>query len=404
MGADAAAMGESVGWSAALRSRWALVSISTLLYWCAAHALRSFVTLRLDALGSSDVLIGVAAAAFPALSLVLAIPLGRAMDRTSVRLVLVTSYVGMAVLGVGFALAGSPVALVVLQALNGVTELGVWLALQALASGAGRGAFLTRQLAVFSLAWGFGIAVGPVVGAAVFAALGFAALGWVYAALSGLALLVALAAPSAAVRADPDAPEPPSTSLFGGMRVITARPAVRAVLLASFVALYCNSIKSSFYPLYLERSGVSVARIGLLLSIIGVASLLVRIALPALLRRLRAASVLVAGMVIEIVTLSLTPLLGTFWLLAGAAALFGTGHGVNPPITVELMARSTDERERGLAMGVRVTANRLAQVVQPVVFGGLSSAIGLAAAFPASGVLLAVVTGWAARQSRDIAL
>lgn len=402
MAADATA-GEHVGWMVVLRSRWVLVSVSTLLYWCAAHALRSFVTLRLDELGASDALIGLAAAAFPALSLFLAIPLGRTIDRTSVRLVLVTSYLGMAVLGVAFAVAGNPSALVVLQALNGIAELGVWLALQALTSGAGTGAFLTRQLAIFSLAWGVGIAVGPIVGAVVYESLGFAELGWLYAVLSVLALAAAVVAPRAAVRSDPDAPDPPSTSLRRGMSVITARPAVRAVLLASFVALYCNAIKSSFYPLYLERSGVPVARIGILLSIIGIASLLVRIVLPALLRRVRAASVLVVGTAVEVVTLAATPLLGTFWLLAATAAAFGAGHGVNPPITVELMARSTDEHERGLAMGVRVTANRLAQVIQPVVFGALASVVGLAAAFPASGALLAVITAWTARQSRDIA-
>lgn len=390
--------GAAVGWGAALRSRWALVSLSTLLYWCAAHALRSFVALRLDELGASDALIGVAVAAFPALSLFLAIPAGRVIDRIGLRAVLGVSYLGMVVMGAGFALARSPLQLVALQAVNGVAELGVWLALQALASAAGRAAFLTRQLALFSLAWGIGIAIGPVLGAAVFEAVGFPALGWIYAGLSAVALVAGLAAPRA-VRPEGE-PDRPVGSLLAGMRVITTRPAVRAVLLASFVALYSNAIKGSFYPLYLERSGVPVARIGVLLSIIGVTSLLVRIALPALLRRWQAGAVLVAGMWVEVVTLAATPVLPGFWLLAAAAALFGAGHGLNPPITVELMARNTEQRERGLAMGVRVTANRLAQVVQPVVFGALASVIGIAAAFPASGALLAAATLWTARHTR----
>src|SRR5680860_225575 len=386
---------EAVGWLQAQRLRRALVSVSTLLYWTAAHGLRPFVTLRLDDLGAGDAFIGLAVAAFPFLSLFVAIPAGRLVDRVGVQRVMLGSYTGMVAVGIGYAMATSPVHLLVLQALDGVAELGVWLALQALISEAGSAGFLSRQLALFSVAWGLGIAIGPALGAAVYDTAGFSALAWIYDVLSAAAWVAASTAPATTTAEERARAKP---SLLAGTRLIAARPVVQGVLLSSFVALFANAIRGSFYPLYLQRSGVSVARIGVLLSIMGVASLLVRVALPSLLARWRAGSVLVTGMWVEVLGMAATPMLGTFWLLAVVAGLFGAGHGVNPAITVELMARHTDPPERGLAMGVRVTANRLAQTVQPALFGALGATVGIAAAFPASGALLAGLTVWAARQ------
>lgn len=386
----------AVGWGAALRSRWVLVSVATLGYWCATHALRPYIALRLDEFGAGDAFIGIAVGAFPALSLFLAIPAGRAVDRVGIRVVLAASCLGMVALGAGFAFATSPLQLLGLQMANGVVELGAWLALQALASSSGSGPMLTRQLALFSLAWGIGTAVGPVIGAGAYDRLGFPALGWIYVTLAVIALVAAWLAPHVGVERAAAGATPPS--LLAGTRLIAARPVVKAVLLSSFVALFVNSVRNSFYPLYLERSGVPISRIGLLLSIIGVAMLAIRVVLPALLSRFSAGAVLLAGMWVEVAAMAATPLLGSLWMLVAAAVAFGAGHGLNPPITVEMMAAHTDKAERGLAMGVRVTANRLAQVVQPALFGVIAGSFGLALGFPVTGAALAGVVVYAHRQ------
>ncbi|MBA3621058.1 MAG: MFS transporter [Euzebyales bacterium] len=398
----ASAEGDSTGVLAGLRSRWALAAAATLLYWFAAHSLRPLVTLRLDELGASDAKTGLIVAAYSFVSLFVALPAGRVVDRLGVFRVLGAALVGMALIGIGYALATTPDHIFVLQVVNGVVELFVWLALQAMVSHAGSGSFLTRQLSLFSLAWGVGIAVGPILGAAVYARYGFAPLGGLYAGLSLLAL-VGLLVPDQGLRQH-QAPSAEQRSSAATVRRITARPAVKGVLLSSFVALYVNSIKMSFYPLFLERAGLSVPRIGVLLSVIGVASLAVRVVLPAALRRWDPGSVLVWSMWASVLPIAVTPWLGAYWALAAAAALIGLGYGVNPPVTVQLMALHTEPAERGLAMGLRVTSNRLAQVAQPLVFGALISTVGMAAAFPASGVLLGALTLWAGSEASRMSL
>lgn len=390
------ALGETWG---ALRHRWAFASAATFLYWFAAHELRPLVTLRLDDLGASDAFIGATVAAYPFFSLFLAIPGGRLVDRLGVVRVLVVSLAGMAVVGVAYALATSPLQILLIQIANGVVELGVWLALQALVTHSGSGRFLRAQLALFSLAWGVGIAVGPIVGAAVFDLAGFQVLGWIYAGCALAALVCGVAVPYRG-REEAEAGAPGSGPLLGGVRVILARPAVLAVLASTFVALYIQSLRLSFYPLFLEREGIPVSQIGVLLSVMGVSSLAIRFPLPALLERFGPERVLLWSMWLAVAAVALTPWLDFVWALGLAAIAIGIGYGVNPPVTVELIAKDTEPAERGLAMGIRVTSNRLAQIVQPLVFGAFASALGMAAAFPASGVLLGALVAWVARESR----
>jgi MFS family permease len=389
-------------WVAAARSRWAFASLAVLLYWLAAHSLRPLVTIRLDELGATDTQIALTVGTYSLFSLALAIPGGRLIDRIGVMRVLLVSLAAMALVGVGYALATTPNQILVLQAVNGVVELGVWLALQALASHAGGGEFLTRQLALFSLAWGIGLAIGPAIGGAVYGAVGFQPLGLVYA---GAALLALATVPLVPYRGreqsgrDGDGKLP---GVISSMRDMVRRPAVKGVLLASFVALFIQAIRLSFYPLFLKREGISLSEIGLILSLMGIASIAVRVPLPALLRRFGAGRVLVSSMWLAVVGMGLTPWLQDVWALAIAAAAIGIGYGVNPAVTVELMARDTPPEERGLAMGLRVTSNRLAQLSQPALFGAVTAAVGMASAFPISGALLAGLTLLTAAASKSM--
>jgi MFS family permease len=319
----------------------------------------------------------------------IAVPSGRMVDRAGLRRALVVGLAGMAVAGTAFAGATAVWHLAVLLMAAGVAELGAWVAMQALASQAGTGQALRRQLALFSFAWGLGLAVGPALGSTLYARAGFAWVGIGYCAAAVTGGLAAMLVPwSGGDREDSERPDVSMRSAVGQM---WASAPVKAVLLSSFVALFVYGVRTSFYPLLLERRGVSVGQIGLLLSTIGVASLIIRLPLPALLRRVGAERLLVASMWSAIIAITITPWLRGMWLYLPAAAVVGVGVGINPPVTVELMALHTSASERGLAMGLRVSSNRLAQMVQPVLFGGLASAAGLPVAFLAGGAFMSAV-------------
>jgi MFS family permease len=381
--------GDGAGARAAWINRWTFLSLSSLCYWTATQSLRPMVALRLADLGSSDALIGVVLGLHSAVTFLIAVPSGRMVDRAGLRRALVAGLGGMAVAGGAFAASTATWHLASLLVASGVAELAAWVAMQALASHAGTGQVLRRQLALFSFAWGAGLAVGPALGSTLYARAGFAWVGVGYAVAAALGALGGMLVPRAGDgRRDAAHPTATMRSAVGQM---WASAPVRAVLLSSFVVLFVYGVRNSFYPLLLERRGVPVEQIGVLLSTIGVASLIVRLPLPALLRRVGAEPVLVVSMWSAIIAISITPWLRGMWFYLPAAALVGMGVGVNPPVTVELMAVHTSTRERGLAMGLRVTSNRLAQMVQPVLFGGVASAAGLPAAFLVGGVFLSAV-------------
>ncbi|MPZ61444.1 MAG: MFS transporter [Propionibacteriales bacterium] len=388
-------LGESATtWRQAFTSRWALLSLAALLYWIASHSLRPFVVLRLDTLGASAQEVGLVAAAYASLALLLAIPGGRAIDRLGSTRVLYGSLIAMVGIGAAYAFADTIPQLFALQMINGVVELGVWLSLQTLASHAGTGDVLARQLSMFSFAWGLGIAIGPTVGGLVYESIGFPGLAFTYSALAAGILIAMWFAP-----AGPAGMRARGGGLGRDARQTARQPAIRSVLLSSFVAMYIISIKNTFYPLSLEERGITETRIGVLLSIMGVASLGVRVLVPMLLRRFGPRFVLVVGTSVGVVGISLTPWMLHPVLLVAAAVFTGAGYGSNPPVAMQLLGEHSAESKRGLVMGLRAASTRLAQVLQPLVFGSLAAAAGTGLAFPISGVILAAMT---LRTRRDL--
>jgi MFS family permease len=360
----------------------------TALYWMSATILRPLIPLRLDALGIGPGAIGLIAASNGILPLFLALPVGRLTDRIGSRPVLYVGLVGLMISGTGYATAGSVFAIVVLQVVSGVAELSTWIALQAMIGDAGSGRFLDRHMSLFSFGWGLGLTVGPVVGATVYQSGGIPAAASIYAAIGAVSLLLTLLLPPAPHAAHADEAAPRRTPVPTLLR----RPGLRLAVLASFLNVFIVSVNTTFYPLLLQSKGISVDEIGVLISVIGLCSLLVRTVLPAIQWRLGSQRLLVLSMVLCTTVLTVLPFLTGLGQFLAAAIVLGLSTGVSPPLTVGLSVRHTFVTERGIVMGLRTAANRLAVVVQPATFGLVASLAGVASAFTVVGLGLGVVT------------
>lgn len=386
----------------ALPSRWALLSLVTVLYWLGNQGLRPFLPIRLQELGASDPVIGAAVAGYAIIGLLLAIPSGRLFDRLPQHRLLVAAMLGLAVSTGLMPLATSVAVLAVFMLLNGVFGMWVWLLLQSMITRTGDGEGRRRQLALFSLTWGIGLAAGPAIGAVIFDMTDFTRLCLVVSGVSVIGGLAGLGVPPVlALPPDSGDGEP----IKPGVRAALARsfenPVLVTVLVSSFINLFVFSMRISFYPVYLERAGVALTSIGLLLSVIGVSSLAVRAVLPAIERRFGTLRILVWSTWAAIIGAASTPLTTQIEVLFVGALLIGVGLGANPPITVNLVAEHSDERDRGLAVGLRMMANRSAQVAQPLVFGAVAAVVPLALAFPLSGLMLAGMTVWMSLRLRS---
>lgn len=385
---------------------WLLLSFITMLYWLGPQSVRLLYAIRLTEFGASDFMVGLIVGGSTLVSLLLAVPSGYIFDGLNGRRALFIAASALTAVTIAFAWAPSAMWIGVLMLLQSVLSMWVWLALQTNITYVSGRPFAARHLNLFSLGWGVGMAIGPAVVAWIYDGWGFEQMTVVCFALTLLGTLLVPLTPNVnAVRRSyqedgQDQPEE-RLSFWASLRLSLQDPVIVPVMVCSFVNLYVFSLRTSFYPVFLERMGLTLSTVGMLLSVIGTASLAIRVVLPWGVQRFGNVRLLIWSTWITIIGMVLVPVSPHAAIQLGAAVMIGIGLGSSPAISVNILAASR-EAAPGVAMGLRMLANRTGQVAQPLVFGGLAGLIGLAWAFPASGILLALTTGWVSWRLRRV--
>jgi MFS family permease len=158
-------------------------------------------------------------------------------------------------------------------------------------------------------------------------------------------------------------------------------PALVAIL-ASFVVIFTLGARTTFFPVYVRGLDFSATSIGVLLSVRAAVTLATRL----LMRRIlilcggRFPSLLISmtGLAFGV---GLTPFCRDAASLMGLSVLVGVGVGVALPLSMAAVTDGVRPEDRGLAMGVRLSGNRLAQLLNPLLFGLLIHGFGISAAF-----------------------
>jgi MFS family permease len=81
------------------------------------------------------------------------------------------------------------------------------------------------------------------------------------------------------------------------------------------------------------------------------------------------------------VTLGIAPLLRHVWSFILASGLMGASLGFTQPLTMSLMVESVGAELWGVAFGMRQGVQRIASIVSPILFGLVTTASGVEAAF-----------------------
>lgn len=378
------------------RSATALLAVLGVVYWSAHTMLRPLIGPYVLADGGTPAEASLALASFAVLPTLLALPIGALTDRWGVRRLLVVGGVTMA-LGGGVMLLplGLP-GVIASQAIVGVGTLAVWVSLQTVATlpqGDGEPPRARNaRLATFSLFLAAGQAVGPALGTGLADGLGAP---WAFGAfcLLSVVLVVIACFVRVAPLARSGAPGPGVLRSYREGARLLRTPAVLVTLVVSFTALVVLDVRTAYHPLLLGEAGVPQWQVGVLLSVAAAFGFLSRPLFPIAMARLPE-SVLV-GLVLGVSSVSVVAVAVVPpdpWLLGALAAVNGFALGFAQPLTLVLMADHTPPDRRGLASGLRSSANRGAQFVNPAVFGVLSAVLPLGGAFLAVGGVLAAVT------------
>jgi len=168
-------------------------------------------------------------------------------------------------------------------------------------------------------------------------------------------------------------------------------------MVTSGTVLAALDLLMAFLPAWAEERGVSVTTVGWLLALRAMVSLVSRVAVVRLIAAFSRRWTFVGSLAMGVAGLALLP----FVDVAGAAVvmcLLGIGLGLAQPLTLSWVSSLAPPNVRGAAIGLRLTANRLAQTVLPPGIGLAASGSGSSGVFVGTAVALAVATTTVLRQ------
>lgn len=373
-----------------------MLLLATVLVQAAVFAGRPMTTYRALELGASTFVVGLVAASFAVIPLVIALPAGRGVDgdraRSFLRYGAVLSLVG----AVGLAVAPSLPLLALGNAVAGVGLLLSAIATQGIIARRAPVHDHDRAFGRFTVAASVGQLVGPLLSgfavAAVPASLGPRA-GLAASAVLALLLVVvsfAYQTPSTprathpAQGAGPGAVPEARSALVAMMRTRGMSPAV----LASLSLLTCVDLVTAFLPVLAQERGIAPATVGWLLALRALASIGSRLMVARLAARWGRRPVLVASMSLAAAALLVLAADSTLVLLVVLMLVAGFALGIGQPLTMSWVVSLVPETSRATALALRLGANRAGQVAVPVVAGVVAGVGGAAGVFVLTAVML----------------
>lgn len=144
-----------------------------------------------------------------------------------------------------------------------------------------------------------------------------------------------------------------------------------------------------YIPIYGHSIGLSASVIGVVLAIFPGAAFVVRMFLPRMISLFGEDKLLAYAFFIGAAGLMLVPFFQSAVTLGLISFAFGIGMGCGQPITIMMTFSGSEKGRSGEALGLRITANHLARMIAPVVFGMIGSAFGVFPVFWANALLLA---------------
>lgn len=353
---------------------------------------RTLSTLYALELGADPFLIGALLATYALFPLLLAVHVGRVVDRVGVRVPLIG---GLAVVAIGVFLPFAVPGLAWLFTALAVTGAGfifTHVSMQTLAGALGGGAARTRNFSNYSLGIAATDFTGPVLAGLSIDLFGHGAAFLILSVSVVLALGLAWRLHSRFPAVQAHAAEPGSRRMIDLVRV----PALRRALILSGVVMAGVDLFQLYFPIYGHSVGLSASAIGMVLGTFGIGSVVARAMIPRLARRFGEEPTLMYSLYFVAAIFILIPLFTGIYALTAISFSLGLVLGLGQPLSTILTYNHTPAGRTGEALGLRIAIMNLTHVVAPVAFGAVGAALGLAPVFWVSAALIAA-GGWAGR-------
>jgi len=173
---------------------------------------------------------------------------------------------------------------------------------------------------------------------------------------------------------------------------------LRHAFIASAVLAMGWDLYAFVVPIYGTRIGLSASLIGIVMGSFSAATFTVRLALPALARRVREWPMVVAAMTVAGGAYALFPLAESVAPLMALSFVLGLGLGCAQPFIMSLLYAASPPGRQGEVIGIRTTMLSGSHTVLPLAMGALGAALGMAPVFWSMAVLLLAGGGFAWRR------
>jgi MFS family permease len=158
-------------------------------------------------------------------------------------------------------------------------------------------------------------------------------------------------------------------------------PGLRRTFLVSGMMAVGWDLYSFLMPLYSVQLGLGAVTIGFIMATFALATLVVRLAMPVLIRHVRQWRIITASLTIAGTSYLLFPLVESAPLLMAISFVLGLGLGCAQPVIMSLLYEAAPEGRQGEAVGIRTTMINASQTLIPLGSGALSLALGMTPVF-----------------------
>jgi len=363
-----------------------LIVFNTLMVQGGIYVVRPIISYKALELGADAALVGIIGATFALAPLIFAIRIGQSVDKGKAGIALLFGSLILALTTFALLYIDSiPLLMIAMPAL-GIGHLLCMVGGQTMIANRSRSVNYERNFGLFTFYASLGHALGPLIG------------GWLAdtgevrvdanaAFLFALGLFaMAIASVISLSRSKENQPVPEKTDVKVTAREVLAVPTFKSAIFVASATTSVVDVVLIFLPLFGRELGISVADIGILLAIRSVASMGVRLILGQITRLLGMKRILIWGSLLTLVSMVALALAADFWTIAAIMLVSGFAMGIGQPATMAWVSRISSADSRGLAIAIRLTANRFGQVAMPAL-AGLIAGGGVASVF----YLLAIV-------------
>ncbi|WP_416417494.1 MFS transporter [Paenarthrobacter aromaticivorans] len=332
--------------------------------------------------------LGVLAASYAVFPLLLALPIGSLVDRLGERrLMAVGSAVVLACSAFLLFWGTSVAALIAGTALLGAGQLACVVGQQAVVANNAESTRLDSAFGYLTFAASLGQALGPLAISLVGGASVRPNTQAIFILSVGMSLVLFLATFVVSSRVSRRKRVAKGAQRSKGSAVsLLKTPGVVRALATSATVLAVVDLTVVYLPALGAERGITAATVGLMLAVRAVFSMVSRLGLGRVSRKLGRMRLLVLSLIVSTVSLAVAAIPMPVWLLFIVMAFLGLGLGIGQPLTMSWLSAQAPEGQRGRALALRLAGNRVGQVVLPSAIGVVAVGLGAAGVFLASAV------------------